>query len=261
MAAAAAGLTASASAATKLPDSGFVVFKESRNGGVIEVRDAATGRVVAAEAKGGDGGAGKPACDDRHHHYFGPRWKAFEPYLVNSASIPSYLDGAAARADVVAAHDAWQSPFVTDCPTVSETTAYDATDGGDTGAGGSLADGLTTDGLNVVAFESLAGTICDGALACTVISYKGGTIDEADLLFEQDLTRYGFQDFWTTDDTTWVGPTEARYALADVATHEWGHFAGLDHVEKSPELTMFPFIRDGMQTLGLGDMRGIAGRY
>jgi hypothetical protein len=49
--------------------------------------------------------------------------------------------------------------------------------------------------------------------------------------------------------------------VIDVATHEWGHFAGLGHARKSPSLTMYPGIRDGMQTLGLGDMKGLRARY
>ena len=42
----------------------------------------------------------------------------------------------------------------------------------------------------------------------------------------------------------------------DVGTHEFGHFLGFDHVLDSPELTMFPLIHDGDDTLGLGDMLG-----
>ena len=47
----------------------------------------------------------------------------------------------------------------------------------------------------------------------------------------------------------------------DVVTHEWGHFALLGHVNGSPELTMFPSVHDGMQTLGRGDMKGVVGLY
>jgi hypothetical protein len=83
----------------------------------------------------------------------------------------------------------------------------------------------------------------------------------ADMLFESELTRYGFADYWTTGDTTWTTSTDGRFALVDVAAHEFGHFAGLDHVDRSPGLTMYPLIHDGMQTLGLGDMHGLLARY
>ena len=81
------------------------------------------------------------------------------------------------------------------------------------------------------------------------------------MILERDLTRYGFQDFWTTGDRTSFDALGGLWALSDVATHEWGHFLGLDHVGGSPALTMFPYIHDGMQTLGLGDMNGVAALY
>ena len=49
--------------------------------------------------------------------------------------------------------------------------------------------------------------------------------------------------------------------MIDVATHEFGHFAGLGHANGSPALTMFPHVHDGGQTLGLGDMLGILNLY
>ncbi len=180
---------------------------------------------------------------------------------MNTSSIPAYLDRSAALADIVAAHAAWEAPFVTDCERPWRTSPYRAIYGGTTTLGASLADNVTTDGYNVVEFRGLTGTMCDGAFACVVVEYKGGRLTEADMLFEADLTRHGFQDYWTTDDTTWWNAVEGRYSLSDMATHEWGHFAGLDHVKSSPALTMFPFIHDGMQTLGLGDMKGLLARY
>jgi hypothetical protein len=180
---------------------------------------------------------------------------------VNAASVPSHISAGAALADIRAGHSAWETPFTTDCNGFPKSSAYEAIYGGTTTKNASLVESLSPDGVNAVAFQSLEGTICDGAVACVVIDFNGSKLGEADLAFERDLTRYGFEDYWTTDDTTWFDSTGGRFAVVDVATHEFGHFAGLDHVEKSPALTMFPFIHDGDQSLGLGDMKGIAARY
>jgi hypothetical protein len=259
---AAATIAAAPALAAGETATGFVVVKDYRTHAVTEVRDAYTGRVVSSELEqGGTALSAKDtACGDKHSKSF-TRWTVFEPYRINVASIPSYLDRNEAAADLRAAHAAWTGAFTTDCATTPGPSHYRAIDGGVTAAPASLLDGLTTDGLNVVEFRSLAGTICDGALACTVTSYKGGKTDEADVIFEPELARYGFDDVWTTGDTTFTTPTRGEFAIVDVATHEWGHFAGLGHVKNSPELTMYPAIRDGMQTLGLGDMLGIAKLY
>lgn len=85
---------------------------------------------------------------------------------------------------------------------------------------------------------------------------------EADLLIEADLAGWlGGTYRWTTGARTWAGGGFGELALLDVVTHEWGHFAGLGHVNGSPELTMFPSVHDGMQTLGRGDMKGVVGLY
>jgi hypothetical protein len=245
----------------KVPEAGFVVFKDLRSHAVTEIRDKATGRVVASTTTFGDKSEPGTACGDSRHKLIGAYWQGFKAYFVNIASTPSYLNRTETLADVNAAHKAWESPFTTDCLGAPTGSKYRSTYAGKTSRDASLVGNLSTDGVNVVAFRSLAGTICDGGIACVVIDYKGSKINEADFAFERDLTRYGYQDFWTTDDTTWVNSVGARLAVSDTATHEWGHFAGLDHVDKSPTLTMFPAIHDGAQTLGLGDMKGILARY
>ncbi len=256
----AAGAGANGALAANTPTHGFVVYKELRLHAVVDVRDAG-GKLVSSTVEVAGTSKLATECGDSRHGFFGARWQAFEPYEVNTSSIPAYLDQGEALADVVAAHAAWQTPFVTDCERPSGTSPYRAIYGGTTTLRASLADNVTTDGFNVVEFRGLAGTVCDGAFACVVVEYKGGRLTEADMLLEADLTRYGFQDYWTTGDTTWWNAVEGRYSLTDMATHEWGHFAGLDHAKSSPALTMFPFVHDGMQTLGLGDMKGLLARY
>jgi hypothetical protein len=258
--AAACAALACAAPASALPDEGFMVYKDSRLFSVTEVRSKGTGQVLATVgAQSGHSESSGP-CTDPAFEFSGPRWKEIEPFHVNERSTPTHVSRKEAVADIVAAHDAWDSPFVTDCRQAGKTS-YKPKYGGTTKKVASLVANLTTDGVNAVSFQSLAGTVCDGATACVVLDYKGGKIREADFALEEDLTRYGFEDFWTTGDGTWWNDVGGRWAVSDVATHEWGHFAGLGHVDASPALTMYPFVHDGAQTLGLGDMLGIIARY
>lgn len=260
-----AAVTALAFAGTahsaSLPESGFLVFKEMRFTSVTEVRANGTGAVISTTPASIEAADPTDPCADPSFVFAGPRWKRFEEYEVNLASTPNYLRRAATLVDLIAAHDAWEKPFVTDCPQPRGKSTYEAEFGGLTRRNASLAAALAMDGVNAVAFQSLAGTVCDGAAACVVLAFERNRILEADLAFEEDLTRYGFQDFWTTDDTTVFDELGGQWAISDTATHEFGHFASLGHVDDSPMLTMFPFVHDGAQTLGLGDMLGMLARY
>ncbi len=261
----AAAVTALALAGTahsaSVPESGFIVFKEMRPASVTEVRAGATGALVSATPATTEAVDPTNPCADPSNVFVGPRWKRFEEYEVNLASTPAYLRRFATLIDLVASHEAWETPFVTDCAPPRGKSKYEADFGGLTRRNASLVASLTVDGANVVTFQSLAGTVCDGAAACVVLAFDRKKIIEADLALEEDLTRYGFQDFWTTDDTTEFNEQGGNWAIIDTATHEFGHFAGLAHVDESPTLTMFPFIHDGAQTLGLGDMLGMLDLY
>jgi hypothetical protein len=247
-------------ASAGVPDDGYLVFKDLRLSSVTEVRGKA-GKLISTVSPSASHGAPGGACADSAFEFAGPRWPEFEPYRVNVASTPGYLSSLAALGDLIAAHEAWEGRMTTDCPRPRKSSRYDARFGGVTNRAASLVATLQTDGENTVSFQSLAGTVCDGATACVVLDYRKKKIREADLAMERDLTRYGFQDFWTTDDRTWWNDLGGRWAVSDVATHEFGHFAGLGHVDASPELTMYTYVHDGAQTLGLGDMLGILARY
>jgi hypothetical protein len=254
--------SASPASAAKAPQAGFIIFKDmGRTAGVVEFRDKATGRIVASSSTSGGKTGNGTACGDSRHKYIGARWAAVPTYRINAASVPDYLGQALSRAQLVSAQEAWEGQFRTDCSTIPGPSPFNARDGGNTSRIATLVSELTRDGVNAVSFQSLAGTVCDGALACVVTDYDRGRINEADMAFEQDLTRYGFQDFWTTRPTTWTDALGGEFAISDVGTHEFGHFAGLGHTKKSPELTMFPFIHDGDETVGLGDMKGLLARY
>jgi hypothetical protein len=235
---------------------GYYVFKDLGAGAVTEFRDR-SGKLVSREAHLGHKGERQSACSDPRFKFAGGRWRGgFPSYLINvRSSAAAGLDESAALADLLSGHDAWTSPLVTDCQ-VPRSSAYEQHFAGPTEQGASTAL-LELDGLNVVEFRSLSGTVCDGAVACVVIFSERGRFLEADMALEADASRFGPDIRWSTGDRT----DQDEFAVIDVATHEWGHFAGLDHVDKSPELTMFPFIHDGMQTLGLGDVRGIRTRY
>jgi matrixin len=254
--------SASSASAARTPHAGFIVLKDmGRTASVVEFRDKATGRIVASSSTSGGKAGNGTACGDSRHKFIGARWATVPTYRINADSVPGYLGQALSRAQLVSAQEAWEGRFRTDCSTIPGRSSFNATDGGNTSRVATLVSELTRDGVNTVSFQSLAGTVCDGALACVVTDYDRGRINEADMAFEEDLTRYGFLDFWTTDSTTWTDSLGGRFAISDVATHEFGHFAGLDHTEKSPELTMYTFIHDGDETLGLGDMKGLLARY
>jgi hypothetical protein len=251
-----AALAGSALAATA-DASGYYVFKDMQAGAITEFRDRSGKLVVREAASGHNGARHSAACDDPRYKFAGARWRGgFPSYLVNvRSSAAAGLDESAALADLLSSHSAWTTPLGTDCR-VPRSSAYEQHFAGPTEQGASTAL-LELDGMNVVEFRSLSGTICDGAVACVVIYSERGRFLEADMALEADASRFAPEMHWSTGDRT----DQDEFAVSDVATHEWGHFAGLDHVDKSPELTMFPFIHDGMQTLGLGDVRGIRTRY
>jgi hypothetical protein len=258
--------SASSGAAATPPQAGFIVFKDmGRAAGVVEFRDKGTGRVVASSlTSGGEAGNGT-ACGDSRHTFIGARWASVPTYRINSASVPTDLNPdlnqKLSTDQLVSAQEAWEGRFRTDCSTIPGRSPFNASDGGNTWRIATLVSELTRDGFNTVSFQSLAGTVCDGALACVVTDYDRGRINEADMAFEEDLARYGFLDSWTNKPSTWTDAFGGEFAISDVGTHEFGHFAGLGHTKKAPELTMFPFIHDGDETVGLGDMKGLLARY
>ena len=96
-------------------------------------------------------------------------------------------------------------------------------------------------------------------------------------------TDLGFTCWWTSGKYTvesdmklnkveysWVvnigGNCAAKYSVEAVATHEFGHAYGLEHVSEGLHgtLTMSPVIlpcQSSEKTLGLGDIRGLEALY
>lgn len=263
IAAAVAALACAGPALAAMPKSGYLVFKEVRSGSLTEVRTKGTGQLVFSGTSLHSKSRKKSseACTDDSFVLLGTSWARFEPYFVNPSTDPGYLNDKKVTEELKQSANAWEGSFKTDCKKPKARSSYEVDFGGKTSRHATLVTELVSDGVNTVSFESLADTICDGATACTVIDYDEHGINEADLAFERDLTRYGFQDFYTTGDTTAFDDVGGHWAISDVATHEFGHFAGLDHTWDSPALTMYPFIHDGDDSLGLGDMLGLLAVY
>jgi hypothetical protein len=217
---------------------------------------------VWREVAVGEKGAPGTACGDSRHTLVGARWASFPAYFVNISSVPAEIEALEALDDLQTAHAAWEDPWTTDCSNVPGRSPYVSIYGGESALGASLAEGVL-DSANVVEFRSLKGTLCyaPGVVACVVAWSESGRFVEADMALEADLSQLGGDYGWTTGDRTWFRASRGEFAVSDVATHEFGHFAGLGHVNKSPALTMFPEIHDGMQTVGLGDMKGLLARY
>jgi hypothetical protein len=259
----AAALAAPAGALSTDVDNGIVVFKTLPRGvEVAQVVSAPAARTL--QAAPGRGRASLGPCADPRFRPAGGRWRSMPTFYVNMASLQNIAGSATTTlpagevlSDLLTGSRAWNAPFVTDCTNRPVGSRFYSRYGGPTDLHASLADGATMDGTNVVEFRSLVGTICDGAIACTILNIEGRRITEADIMFEKDITRLsGFADYWTTSDLTTIWPTTAQFAVIDVATHEWGHVLGLDNVNSPSELTMVGPIHDGMQTIGLGDMLG-----
>lgn len=121
------------------------------------------------------------------------------------------------------------------------------------------------DGVNLICFvctgdfskdsTTLAVTITTTADAPGQDTKHGGTasfagqILDADLLFSPSVQ-------WTTTGT----PTGSQQDLQTVATHELGHFFGLDHSAVVRSL-MFPFAPEALSTLSYDDVAGISSIY
>ena len=98
----------------------------------------------------------------------------------------------------------------------------------------------------------------DGTLALTMTFSNGGVITQADIYFNPNPSGVCF----VTDAQTTKCPTSADTTqdLQTVATHEMGHFFGLDHSAIVRAL-MFPFAPAVLTTLSYDDVAGISTSY
>lgn len=154
----------------------------------------------------------------------------------------------------------------TDCDRAGGNTKYSATASflGDTdrfsqvGGGGACGG---NDGESVVNFREITTQTENKTLAVTCYFFNPTTreIQSADISFESTSTEW---------DGIGAGCGAGEYDLTGVATHEWGHVFGMNHVPESGAslyMTMSPLIngtcQGGERTLGYGDYLGMKANY
>ena len=200
------------------------------------------------------------ACaDDRHRPL--ARWYGGVTWYYNKSTTPNYLSANDAEASmieaadsIVTAHNSCGRP-----DSVPASYVY----GGATGLRADVKqDGTSTtnicqanrDGVNVVDWGDFAG----GQLGYACVKTAGDGIAEADIRLNKN------DHVWAINPNSCDLP---EWIVRAVATHEFGHFYGLGHVneERHGNLTMSEDLDRWCQqpeyTLGLGDTLALESLY
>jgi Matrixin len=119
--------------------------------------------------------------------------------------------------------------------------------------------------VNFVCFICAGGNFGqDGTLAVTSTTSNGGQITQSFILFNPSATTGGSSPqpvcFTVAGATNCPKANSDMQDLQTVATHEIGHFFGLDH-SAIVRAIMFPFAPDVLTTLSFDDVAGISSSY
>jgi len=172
----------------------------------------------------------------------GAKWKTVEDYIIDPTNtrglLPSFVDNT-----IVTSVTTWNDNSTS---TIFGSTVTGVVDG---------ADRVAPDGKNEVMF----GEIVDpGVIAFTITWGVYGGPPPARELVEWDAV---FDD----DSFAWGDAEAGKMDLQNIATHEFGHAAGLGHPDNTcTDETMYAFASVGetkKRTLNAGDIAGIDSLY
>jgi hypothetical protein len=233
---------------------------------ILETDASGVTRVVAPDPTTTTGAALTPAstivgpCKDGAYHRLPFRWTRNWQWWFNAASTPLEITRAGAEGHLLSAvrsitgerNNCGRSDRVSARATYLGRTKLHPMVRSDASCGGG-------DGRSVVGFGTLPQFVV--GLTCTTFTIPSrglGQALESDVLLNKALMD------WSTSPRTCSGPS--TMIVRSVATHEFGHVFGLDHVDETthPNLTMSTGLGacdDSAYTLGLGDMRALESRY
>ena len=116
----------------------------------------------------------------------------------------------------------------------------------------------TPDGSNLICFCTSGAVFNqnDGTLALTITTFSGSQITAASIFFNPNPSGVCF----VTDNSACTNGTDFAQDLQTVATHELGHFIGLDH-SAVVRATMYPFAPAKETQLSWDDVAGASLLY
>lgn len=200
--------------------------------------------------KPGKGGSGGSAC----YAYLanGAKWKTAESWLMNTTNANS-LDGTGLFDTQVAALAKWEDAAD---GTVGSGSGYNIFGGGSATSTALFADTSSPDNQNEVYFGNISSS---GAIAVTIVWGIFAGPPSGRELVEWDQV---YDDV----DYNWSLTGEAgKMDFDNIASHEDGHSAGMDHPDDScTEETMYRFADDSeikKRTLNAGDIAGVNALY
>lgn len=161
-------------------------------------------------------------------------------YRINTGTIPSSLGSATGVSAVEGGFASWAAPAC---------TSFRATDAGTTTSTGSTRDGQNTILWVSGSWPSELGDVSSVIGVTTPVWTVGGYFNDADIRFND----VGFR--WTTTGSGGSVDTQS------IATHEQGHFLGLDHTPISSAIMYASYSSGLRRTLATDDQNGVCAIY